>query len=515
MDITQNGKDFTFKVKIVDADGKQLTINNKGEYVVDGGSGSGGNPWTVASQDDQGNPTGSSVQITGIANTSGSGITFEGDDLVNVVTTPDGDKTVVKVTINDTDADGNTYTLKTYNVKEQGEYLTNNVVEAISKMNEQGIKFFHTNEDENFVPVAQDHNQVDSSASGGLATAIGVKAKASGKQSLAIGSGAEATGEQSISIGTGNKVSGNHSGAFGDPSIIDGDNSYSVGNGNKVATNNTFVLGNNVTDTAANSVFLGNNASQKAVGAGATGTVKDATVGGITYSGFAGETSVGMVSVGNDKEVRRISGVAAGEISATSTDAINGSQLYAVLPDYVDGDGTTVTIGNTKDGRKTVQVNVLPGHSEGIVAGDNVHFDYEDNKDAAGNQLYVTTTGGTTTDANDPNVKLDANGDPVKQQTTVINAKQPDLRPIEQHVQQVENNAYAGVAQAMATAGLPQAYLPGKSMVAVAGGHYKGETGYALGVSSISDSGNWVFKATASGNSRGNVGGTIGAGYQW
>ncbi|MBR5675798.1 MAG: YadA-like family protein [Neisseriaceae bacterium] len=67
----------------------------------------------------------------------------------------------------------------------------------------------------------------------------------------------------------------------------------------------------------------------------------------------------------------------------------------------------------------------------------------------------------------------------------------------------------------MATAGLPQAYLPGKSMLAVSGGHYKGETGYALGLSSISDSGNWVFKATASGNSRGNVGGTIGAGYQW
>ena len=116
----------------------------------------------------------------------------------------------------------------------------------------------------------------------------------------------------------------------------------------------------------------------------------------------------------------------------------------------------------------------------------------------------------------------DKNGNDVQKQTTVINAKQPDLTPVnnridqvQNQVQQVENNAYAGVAQAMATAGLPQAYLPGKSMIAIAGGQYKGEQGYALGLSSISDSGNWVFKATASGNSRGNVGGTIGAGYQW
>ncbi|MBO7554952.1 MAG: hypothetical protein J6T41_03170, partial [Neisseriaceae bacterium] len=79
-----------------------------------------------------------------------------------------------------TTANGEEYTLKTYNVNGQTEYLTNNVVEAVSKMNEQGIKFFHTNEDENFVPTAQDHNQVDSSASGGHSTAIGYQAQTGG-----------------------------------------------------------------------------------------------------------------------------------------------------------------------------------------------------------------------------------------------------------------------------------------------------------------------------------------------
>ncbi|MDO4694569.1 MAG: YadA-like family protein, partial [Eikenella sp.] len=89
------------------------------------------------------------------------------------------------------------------------------------------------------------------------------------------------------------------------------------------------------------------------------------------------------------------------------------------------------------------------------------------------------------------------------------------LNGIEGRLDKVENTANAGVAQAIATAGLPQAYLPGKSMVAVGGGYYRGETGYAVGFSTISDGGNWIIKGTASGNSRGHFGASVGAGYQW
>lgn len=76
-------------------------------------------------------------------------------------------------------------------------------------------------------------------------------------------------------------------------------------------------------------------------------------------------------------------------------------------------------------------------------------------------------------------------------------------------------NARAGIAQAIATAGLAQAYLPGKSMMAIGGGTYRGEAGYAIGYSSISDTGNWVIKGTASGNSRGHFGTSASVGYQW
>jgi autotransporter adhesin len=82
-------------------------------------------------------------------------------------------------------------------------------------------------------------------------------------------------------------------------------------------------------------------------------------------------------------------------------------------------------------------------------------------------------------------------------------------------IDDVENRANAGTAQALATAGLPQAYIPGKSMMAISGGTFRGEIGYAVGLSSISDNGRWVFKVSGNGNSRGDFGGTVGAGIQW
>lgn len=82
-------------------------------------------------------------------------------------------------------------------------------------------------------------------------------------------------------------------------------------------------------------------------------------------------------------------------------------------------------------------------------------------------------------------------------------------------VQRMGNQADAGVAGAMAMAGLPQAYEPGKTMAAASAGVFRHQSGVAVGVSTISDSGRWVYKATGSTDSRGNDGLTIGAGVQW
>lgn len=241
--------------------------------------------------------------------------------------------------------------LTTYNVQDQTNYVTNNPAEAIDRMNEQGIRFFHVN-DGNQEPVVQGRNSIDSSASGRHSAAVGYQAKASGdaavavgrqtqagNQSIAIGDKAQATGNQSIAIGTGNVVTGKHSGAIGDPSTVKADNSYSVGNNNQftdATQTDVFGVGNNITVTESNSVALGSNSAISAgTQAGTQAKKSDGTAGATTTAGatgtvkgFAGQTAVGAVSVGASGAERRIQNVAAGEVSATSTDAVNGSQLY-------------------------------------------------------------------------------------------------------------------------------------------------------------------------------------------
>src|SRR5699024_1122324 len=125
---------------------------------------------------------------------------------------------------------------------------------------------------------------------------------------------AQATGSASISLGANNNVSGAGAGAFG--------------GGNTVSNSNTFVLGSNVTSSQDNSVILGNNSTDGAVHTGTT--AKQITFGSTThnYAGLA-SANAGMVSVGRSDAERQIQYVAAGDVTASSTDAINGSQLYA------------------------------------------------------------------------------------------------------------------------------------------------------------------------------------------
>ncbi|WP_298734823.1 YadA-like family protein [uncultured Psychrobacter sp.] len=179
---------------------------------------------------------------------------------------------------------------------------------------------------------------LNSTASAKDSMALGQDAEATGDDSIAMGHGAIASGKQSISVGTGNVVSGDNSGAFGDPNIISGTGSYAVGNNNNIANNNTFVLGNNVGTTQDNSVVLGHLSTDRA----AT-TETGITINGTNYS-YAGKGSAtnGVMSVGFVDGERQIINVAAGEVSATSTDAINGSQLHATNEAISDLSGTVI-----------------------------------------------------------------------------------------------------------------------------------------------------------------------------
>ena len=466
------------------------------------------------------NPTDPSknVSLTGNGlNNGGNTITNVGDgvndtDAVNVRQLKAAQTNVNNLTNNVIGTDKPNIT--TYDVHGNVADNQNSVVEAINNMNTGGIKFFHVNDGTGTQNTAGTlSHPEDSSAKGNYGAAVGYQAKADGESSVAFGKGAQATGKNTIAIGTGNVVTGEGSGAIGDPTTITGRGTYSVGNNNgtisaneagvfgnnntltgnssriignssTVTTTDTFVMGNNSTSNVANSVVLGSNAaatSAATASSAGTTTYASSVINGTTYN-YAGATPTGVVSVGNVGAERRVQNVAAGLISADSTDAINGSQLYAT----------------------NSAINALQTGAAGIVQYSNGNV--QPNGGTPTN--HVTMVGA---DQNAPvTVHNVAAG---VAPTDAVNVLQ--LQGVAGQIGKVADEADAGTAAAMAAAGLPQAYLPGKSMVAVSGSTYRGKQGYAVGFSAINDGGNWIVKGIATGNSKGKFGATIGAGYQW
>ena len=436
-------------------------------------------------------------------------------------------------------AQSNGYSLVTYNVEDQGMYVTNNVIEAVGRMNEQGIKFFHTNDGE-VNPDVQARNSEDSSASGAYATAVGFQAASKGTNAIAIGKGAKANAENTIAIGTGNIVSGKNSGAIGDPTVVSGNSSYSIGNNNNVSADNAYALGSNIKATVNDSVYLGDRAQTQGIHTADAAKGEAYTYGGLNDKAVAGKAGsaaaankvAGVVTVGNGTdETRQVQGVAAGVVSADSTDAINGSQLYytnqaiANVATQATAAKTEVTAG------KNVVVNQTTGNS-----GQTVY------NVATADKLDVTsvTAGGVTVNAQGVSIAAPTahnpantvslspiglnnggqritNVAPAKEGTDAVNLNQlvGMGNALQNNIANVGKKAYAGVAGAIAQGSIPQVTRPGATGIGVGSGYYGGQSAMAIGVSAMSDGGNWIVKGNFSANTDGHVGVGAGALYQW
>ena len=175
--------------------------------------------------------------------------------------------------------------------------------------------------------------------------AIGTRANAADVRSLALGHQATSTGYKANAIGADAAANGDHANAIGSSATATGNHAQAFGAGAQATGVRTNVFGSDASATADYSIAIGNRANAStansiALGANSTTrsatNVTSATVAGHTFGGFAGTSPVGSVSVGQAGEERQIHNVAAGEISATSTDAVNGSQLYSVANDLQD-----------------------------------------------------------------------------------------------------------------------------------------------------------------------------------
>ena len=160
---------------------------------------------------------------------------------------------------------------------------------------------------------------------------IGSGSSVKGDFTLGIGHYTNVNAKKGLAIGSYNTLSdkATESGVFGQgqygKTAIDASGSYSIGNYNHISGNNTFVMGNNVTTALENAVILGNDSTDGDVVGTSSYTFKNGTT-----VNYAGTTPVSTVPVGAKDKERTITNVAAGRVSATSTDAINGSQLYGV-----------------------------------------------------------------------------------------------------------------------------------------------------------------------------------------
>lgn len=169
------------------------------------------------------------------------------------------------------------------------------------------------------------------------ATALGDYTIASGTDSLGLGTTAEATGDRSISAGLSSKASGVNAIAIGDKAVSSSNDSVAIGEQASAVNSQAIAIGSSSSASGTYSVAIGLNAKagdKWSVALGNSSETAEAvstasmTVGGKTYQ-TAGGHAKGTVSVGNQYIKRTITNVAAGRVLNTSTDAVNGSQLYA------------------------------------------------------------------------------------------------------------------------------------------------------------------------------------------
>ena len=291
-------------------------------------------------------------------------------------------------------------------------------------------------------------------ASGATAVAVGALAKASSTSDIAVGYNAQASGSGSIALGQGAISSGFLSTAVGNQAVASGSSSSAFGNGASASGSDSVASGALSIASAGNTSVLGYRAEATKTGATAVGTrskatetnsttlgvysqatfvnsvalgaysitdtnsvySKTSTNNGIIFGNYAGTVNNNtgrVVSVGAAGSERQIKNVGSGVVSATSTDAINGSQLYAtnvVLGNAAnsvqtilggnaklnsDGNITMTNIGGT--GKNTIH-DAIAASQEEVVAGTNIARVIK-TTDATGVDTFTVNANGTTVSA--------------------------------------------------------------------------------------------------------------------
>lgn len=274
----------------------------------------------------------------------------------------------------------------------------------------------------------------------------------------------------------------------------------------------TTVVGNTSWATSADSVAIGSYVNSDNSGtAGVSNGEKSVSIGhrvqatgnmAIAQGSYAKATGNYSTAMGAYTDARASFGVALGTNSESTRESGKRTGVSGYVPE-----GTTIS---DEEKSSATWTSTMGEASVGYTKGDNTEETRQVTHVAAGSQ---DTDAVNVAQLKAVNANVSADMQQLDQRFE--NRFNEQAHQFNNRIDKVEKDAQAGIAMAIATAGLPQAYLPGKSMFAVGAGTYRGEQGYAMGVSHITDDGHWVLKATGSGNSQGHFGGSVGVGYQW
>lgn len=246
---------------------------------------------------------------------------------------------------------------------------------------------------------------------------------------------------------------------------------------------------------------------------------------GLTVKGKS-ENGKMTVTVGNDYLKANATGEAAKATGPNSV-AIGGNSNAAVENAVAIGNGATV-------GAEAAKGSVAIGAGAQAGKANTGAYSLDSSATVAGKPSDTTRVVSVGSEGNEAQIQNVAPGVVSKESTDAVNGSQlhatnqsinrlgdtvnnigGNITRLSDKVDNMDRDYRAGIAGSNAAAGLPQAYLPGKSMVAAAAGTFKGQNALAVGYSSISDNGKLIWKAQANLNSRADVGASVGVGYLW
>lgn len=305
-------------------------------------------------------------------------------------------------------------------------------------------------------------------AEGDGSTAMGMHSHAYANLSTAVGAHATTKGNSSSALGLHANAIGGQSTALGQSSVARGDQSTAIGSGATTESRFSTAVGTNAKANHYSGVAIGFNSTTSDFNG-----VVSSTIDGVTYGKYAGHRPTSAVSIGSKGFERQLQNVAAGNVSQTSTDAVNGSQLYAVASQV-----------STNSERITNVYNTVQSYSSWMETQESQIYDLK----LRDRDLREKIT--------ELNKLIDGNFEAIRND---INKNRRDSN--------------AGIAGAIAIGTMMQPYEAGQSAITVGAGSFKNEAAIAIGASHITENGKWGFKGGVSADTRKNIGVGLSAAY--